>query len=1569
MNRHCRKRKAVVVLLLLTMIWPLLALGEETDPFFVPSGAEKAVSFGYAGVDVDTVTPQPGTQAPAVTAEATKEATPTSVPSAAPEPVQPVASIPALMPGEDAEEPAPATEDEQLPEAEEAHALAVELHAPETPVLLGTAYEISASVTPSIGLMGQMVFTQGENRTAVPIVDGTATLRFVPMAMGTFLLRAQYSPAEGEALTSNVAEAEITYVHTLPQEGMEPGEEPETPAIPLAVRLQVADAFVTEGESTRLTADVWSADISLDPAGMVTFFEEGVAIGSAPVAEGTSSLNWMSQASGERALTAAYTPAVGENYICTAGEAGVTVVPAGAVSILSMAGDVAEEELSFHLEISGTKLEYGEKFTVKAVLDTKPANYVDEVAISFNGKTETVAFGEEAEFVADDVGLLLPVTAISSENNGEEAEPKTVNIGYGSLTIEVTTNTQGGPTTVTAKVTVPDGMVMPDLTTFVLSGAQNANRTSLDQNSGVIEWTINGNGRQRAYTVSFPGDGYYYPAIGSFTTRMSFDEFSFEKDVNYGEESKLTISLTGTNIEAGSLALYKYGKKLEGVSLVATNDGSVYTAVLPAGRGSYQVAFTTTATGRDPVTIYSSAVTHKVNPVFATGTVTIEDIAYGDVPTVKVALDAVHGDYPSGTIVANIEGTKESDLLDDGGASFEVEMLLPVGDVSPTITYMPLADEVNFKDTVLSSTGFTVSRAEATFGDVFSTTDGKNLIVTVDIGRAKPATLANTREPGGEIELTNGVDVWNADIKDGEAEFTIPAYQIANQELTITYDGDACYEGIATPRVLNKPVTGEPVTGMAVTAKPGAIDSEQLYYSEVTLSVEVSFADIISDALKSKLHEYVSVQDEKGNAYSGSATYSQDGLSATLTFPPYTCDAEDILKTFTATFENPMTIAGQLVSITHEKDISFTAVKKAPALTLTLGNSKIYYGQKVTSKVKAVTPWGNVVTSGQMHLEASESPLIFTGNSTSIFDAQAGLWQPSIANVALNPGKYSVSAVYTPSDSIPVQFTSARTADAEPLEVKHAPSQVSMTGFTGNWRDGYVITAHVEGALTPQITGAQTPKNGKMALFVQGDDGFQVTPTARVTVDSRGNATFYYKGSLLDGKQIRLMYEGDDWYSQSGQYTSSRLSDPFRTVTLTTSPATSQIALGTYVTLTAEINPNIVSGSEVAFYDNGVKLAGTVSISGNKATLTVRPTLGEHVYTAQYNAVKGDQKPYISAKRTHTVGRATPAITLAATAADVGATLSVRLDQISGGAVPTGDVVFTYGDTVIGTVALDITGRGYLTWKEAPKGKITVAATYQGNTYYGVVSAFDTVTVTATAAKSTSSSKSTGGDPYTVSSIADNDVPLAGTSVRLLNQEGAQLEQYVGTLKSGSNGVLPIQTKARRTQYTYELSLSAMRALAVSYPQGYYDIDAGDFSASVPFALYNGLPGLSDYLRTNNLSRDALKLRLTFERVDTTSTEAALSTLTEGSTLASTLWRVSISLYDARGPLDYKVTGQLSTPIKLRFATSEQYPYGLFFDPQSDTIQLPLAEKSGGEAAVQVLRDGEYGLVVDRGMG
>jgi sugar lactone lactonase YvrE len=356
---------------------------------------------------------------------------------------------------------------------------------------------------------------------------------------------------------------------------------------------------------------------------------------------------------------------------------------------------------------------------------------------------------------------------------------------------------------------------------------------------------------------------------------------------------------------------------------------------------------------------------------------------------------------------------------------------------------------------------------------------------------------------------------------------------------------------------------------------------------------------------------------------------------------------------------------------------------------------------------------------------------------------------------ALSTGSDTVTASYSGD----AQFISSSGSTAETVSADATITALTSSANPSVFGRSVTFTATV----SANLPGAGTP-TGNVTFKVGG----KVLGTG--TLDATGKATFSTSNLALGSHAIAASYSGDANFISSASIATQEVK--FAT-TLAVTASANPSAFGESVVFTATVSAH-PSGSHmlagtVVFSEDGLVLGtGVLDATGKASLSTSALSVGDHTITAAYSGDADFTSSTASAEQEVNVATTT-AVTVSANPSVLGQavtfTATVSADPAAAGA-PTGNVTFAEDGTVLGTDALDATGKASFSTSALSLGGHTITAVYWGDTNFAASSggmaqmvdaAATTTTVTALA------NPDVFGQPVTFTATVNANPPGTGT--------------------------------------------------------------------------------------------------------------------------------------------------------------------------------------------------------------
>ena len=410
-------------------------------------------------------------------------------------------------------------------------------------------------------------------------------------------------------------------------------------------------------------------------------------------------------------------------------------------------------------------------------------------------------------------------------------------------------------------------------------------------------------------------------------------------------------------------------------------------------------------------------------------------------------------------------------------------------------------------------------------------------------------------------------------------------------------------------------------------------------------------------------------------------------------FAPVSVGA-DVLGTVTAPSN-----AGNSPGIIHFSGQVLTVQPTTLSLSSSQNPSLIGTAVTFTATVSA----GGDTTSGTVSFLNNGTPIAGCGDITEGSNQKA-----ACSTTALPLGTSSISASYSGDAN------DASSVSPTILEVIKQPATIMLTASP----NPAVVTATV--ALTATATAATGTPTGTVTFY----DGATVIGSANL--NSGGIASFSTASLAVGTQSLTAQYSGD---TTNAADTSRAVNEVVQQATTTTTLSSSgtTATVGTSVTFTATVtsaNGPTPAGT-VEFMNGSIVLGnGTVSANGTATLVLSSLSPGTYSIVAAYGA-DTDDATSSSTPLTETIQQisTTTALSASTNPISTGATLNLSVavaatGTSSNGGTLSGNVTFSEGPTVYGTVGINSAGDAILPITTLSTGSHFILASYSGNTNY-----------------------------------------------------------------------------------------------------------------------------------------------------------------------------------------------------------------------------------------------------------
>jgi large repetitive protein len=361
----------------------------------------------------------------------------------------------------------------------------------------------------------------------------------------------------------------------------------------------------------------------------------------------------------------------------------------------------------------------------------------------------------------------------------------------------------------------------------------------------------------------------------------------------------------------------------------------------------------------------------------------------------------------------------------------------------------------------------------------------------------------------------------------------------------------------------------------------------------------------------------------------------------------------------------------------------------------------------------------------------------------------------------LSLGSHTFTAGYSGDTN-----NAASTSPAYTEVIKQQPALV--LGVSAN---PAVVTSSVTLTLTAVDQAGTATGN---IVFYDG-----ATALATVPLNGSGIAQWSTQTLSVATHTLSAQYAGD---SANISGTSNTVSEQITKANTATALATTagNSTVGLPITFTATVTNSSgppLTGS-VTFKD-GTSVLSSQPLSSGTSSLTASTLApGSHSITATYSG-DTDNAASTSASTTETIAQIATVTTLSTgvNPVNAGATLHLTANvTLATGAtpdgVPAGNVTFKDGSTVLGTVAINVSGQAVLSYSTLSVGSHALVAGYAGNTNYSASNSSvftQTVQQTPTQTTLSSASSSLAGKPATFTALVTSTTGIPTGQVTFLD--------------------------------------------------------------------------------------------------------------------------------------------------------------------------------------------------------
>jgi hypothetical protein len=1053
-------------------------------------------------------------------------------------------------------------------------------------------------------------------------------------------------------------------------------------------------------QSTTFTLNVGTTG-GLTPTGTVTFFSNGVQIGS-PVTlspGGTASINDSFPAAGNYAITATFTPS-NSTQGGTASLTQVVGLPTAIVLTSSINPSLVNQSTNFTATITAIASPTG------SVTFYNGATALGTVPVTVTGNTGTATL--PASFAASGTYPITAVYTTTSTNPDVTSATSTIlnqvveNTSTLLFTSSVNPSLVGQSTTLTADLTA---LGTPTGTVSFYDGATLLGTVNLTGGVASLSVSFATAGAHPLKAV-YSGDTLTQPATATLTQNVLnvASAFTLTSSVNpsqVGQSTTLKATLTALGTPTGTVTFYD-GATVIGTATLAGSSASISVSFATAGAHALKAVYSgdtltqpATATLTQNVLNVASSftLTSSVNPSQVNqSTILTANLTALGTPTGTVSF------YDGTTLLGTVS-------LTGGTASLTVSFSTPGGHPLKAVysgDTLTAGATATLLQTVLFPSGLTLTSS------VNPSLVGQSTTLT--------AFLSATGTPTGTVKFYDGATlIGTATLAGSSANVSVSFATAGTHTLTAVYSGDPNNQAATSAPLaqivlnvvssftltssVNPSQIGQSTTLTANLAALGTPTGTVKFYDGTTLlgtvnltadssSLTVSFSTPGAHNLKAVYSGDTNtgtaaatliqtVLNTSGLVLSSSINPSLVGQSTTLTA---TLTASGT-PTGTVKFYDGATLIGtaNLAGTTASLSVSFstpgthtlTAVYSGDANTQGVTSGPL---AQVVLNVAALTLTSSVNPSQPNQSTTFTATLAALGTPTGTIKFYNGATligtqtlSGNTASVSIsfpNPGTYALKAVYS-GDTL----TGPATATLSQVVLNF--STINLTSSVNPSMVGQSTT------LTASLTASGTP-TGTMKFY----DGTTLIGTANLNGTA---ASISVSFATAGTHPLTAVYSGDVNTSPGSSAVLSQVVLNVTSLTLTSSVNPSQPNQST--TLTASISTLGTPTGTVSFYD-GTTLLGTVTLSGTTASLSVSFSApGTHPLKAVYSG-DTNTSPGTSAILDQIVLYPTT-ITLTTSVNPVLVNANTTLTStVKSAGTPTGTVTFYAGTTKLGTATI-----------------------------------------------------------------------------------------------------------------------------------------------------------------------------------------------------------------------------------------------------------------------------------------
>jgi len=848
------------------------------------------------------------------------------------------------------------------------------------------------------------------------------------------------------------------------------------------------------GQSVTFTATVAAmAPGAGMPTGSVTFYDNGVPIGTATLSAGVVSFNTSSLRVATHSITAVYDG--DDNFTTSTSSAvGQTVNQAGTTTSLTASptsatsGQTVTLTATIAVVAPGAGSPTGSVQFFIGTTSLGTANVSGNTAILTTTALPVGTDSLTAQYLGDPNFTVSTSSAISVTINPAIGIATTT-----TLTSSTNPSLFGQSVTFTSTVAPSSGSGTPTGTVTFYAGSTALGTATLSSKKASLKTTSMPVGSQ-AITAVYSGDTTYAPSTSAVLTQKVNQDSTTTKVTSsanpsvYGQSVTFTTTVKaaspGSGTPTGTVTFYD-GTTSLGTGTLSGGTAALSTTFFVVGSHSVTAVY---SGDPDFTASTSPALTQTVNQAATTTAVVsaVNPSIYGQqlTFTATVSANSPGSGTPTGTITFYSGSTQlGTGTISGGTASLTVSPQLSVGNHTIKASY---GGDTNFKTSAgtLTQTVNQDSTTTSVVSSVNPSVYGQSVTFTATVAANAPGSGT----PAGSVTFKNGsTTLGTVTLSGGTASNSTARLATGLDTITATYKGSSSF--ITSSASLNQTVSQD-----STTANVSSSLNPSIYGQSVTFTATVSANSPGSGTPTGTVTFYSgSTAIGTGTLSSGKTTFKTSSLPAGS-------------QAITAVYggdTNFVTTTSAVLTQTVNQDSTTTKVSSS-------ANPSVY-GQSVTftATVKAASP-GSGTPTGSVEFYDGSTDLgsgTLDGTSTATFTVST-----------LSIGTHSITGIYSGNGN----FTTS-TSSAVSQKVNQASTTTALASSANPSTSGQAVT--FTATISVSSPGSGTP-TGTVTFY----NGSTSIGTGSV---SGGVATFTISSLSVGTHSIKAVYSGDTNFKTS----------------------------------------------------------------------------------------------------------------------------------------------------------------------------------------------------------------------------------------------------------------------------------------------------------------------------------------------------------------------------------------------------------------------------------------------------